>query len=61
MLVTKGLTIVKTHENQLLRHLVNLGRKKIMGALFTGANDMNTGLKITTQNSSEWNTIPQQI
>ena len=61
MLVTKVLTIVATHGNQPLRHLVNLGRKKSMGALFTGANGMNTGMQLTSQNISKCNTIPQQI
>ena len=49
MLVTQGLTIVATHGNQPLRHLVNIGQKKRTGALFTGANGMNTGLQLTTQ------------
>ena len=42
-------------------HLVNLGKKKIMGTLFTGANDMNTGLQLTAQKIAECNTVPQQI
>ena len=61
MFVTKGLTIVATHGNQLIQHLENLGRKKITGALFTGANVMNTGLQLTTQKFAKCNTIPQQI
>ena len=47
MLVTQGLTILETHGNQPLQHLVNLGQKKITGALFPGENGMNTGLKNT--------------
>ena len=35
-------------------------RKKTV-TLGTGANGMNTGPQLTTQNISEWNTIPQQI
>ena len=49
MLVTQGLTIVAAHGKQPLRHLVNLGRNKGTGTLFTGANGMNTGLQLTTQ------------
>ena len=60
MLITQGLTIVATHGNQPLLNMVNLGRKKITGAIFTGATGMNTGLKHTTKNISECNTIPQQ-
>ena len=61
MLVTQGLTIMATHGYQPLQHLVNLGLSKRTGALFTGANGMNTGLKLTTQKIDECNTIPQQI
>ena len=31
--------------------MVNIGGKKITGLLFTGANDINTGLQLTTQKS----------
>ena len=44
ILVKHGLTIVATHGNQPLQHLVNLGQRKITGTLFTGAYGMNTGL-----------------
>ena len=61
MLVTQGLAIVATHVNQLLWNLANIGLKKITGALFTGANVMNTVLQLTTKINSKCNTIPQQI
>ena len=61
MLVTPGLTIVSTYENQTIRHLVNLGRKKRTDTIFTGANGMNTGLQLTTQKIDECNTTPQHI
>ena len=51
MLVTQGLTIVATHVKKPLQHMVNIGGKKITGLLFTGANDINTGLQLTTQKS----------
>ena len=57
MLVTQGLTIVVEYGKQPLQHLVNLGWKKRTGELFTGANGMNTGLQLTTQKKSEYNTI----
>ena len=49
MAVTKLLTIVAAHEKKSLRHLVNIGRKKRMGALGTGENGMNTGPQHTIQ------------
>ena len=61
MFVTQGLSIVATHGNQPLRHLVNLRQKKRTGALLTDANGMNTGLHLTTQKIAECNTITQQI
>ena len=61
MLVTQGLIMVEAHGKQSLRHLVNIGRKKRTGALGTGENGTNTGLKITTQGISKCNTIPQKI
>ena len=61
MLITQVLTMVATHGKQPLQHLVDLGKKKITESLGAGANCINTGLKITTQNISECNTILQQI
>ena len=61
MLATQGLKILEDNGKQPLQHLVNLGQNKRTGALFTGANGMNTGLKLTTQKIDECNTIPQQI
>ena len=49
MLVKQGLTMVAAHGKKPLRHLVNLGRKKRMGALGTGTNVINTGMQLTTQ------------
>ena len=49
MLVTQGLTIVETHGKQPLQHRVNIGGKKRTGAIFTGADGMNTKLQLTTQ------------
>ena len=61
MLVAQVSTIVATHGKQPLQHLVNLGKNKITGTLFTGANGMNTGPQLTTQKIPKRNTIPQQI
>ena len=49
MLVPQGLTILVTNGNHPLQNMVNLGQKKITGALFAGASGMNTGLQLTTQ------------
>ena len=61
MVVTKALTMVADHGKKLVRHMVNLGRKKRMGALGTGANGANTGPQHTIKNISKYNMIPQQI
>ena len=58
MLVTKELKMVAAHGKKTLQNMVNLGQKKITGALGTGENGMNTGLQLTTQKIAEFNTIP---
>ena len=59
MVVTKALTMVASHGKQSLRHLVNIGRKKITGALGTGANGTNNGTQHTIQKIAKCNMIPQ--
>ena len=61
MLVTQDITILAAHEKKPLQHLVNIGRKKRTGALFTSENGTNNELQLTTQNIAECNMIPQQI
>ena len=60
-MLKQDLTIVAAHGKQPLRHMMNIGWKKRSGAIFTGANGMNTGLQLTNQKNSEFNKIPQQV
>ena len=49
LLLTISLTLVETHVNQLLQHLVNIGKKIRTGAPFSGSNGMNTELHLTSK------------
>ena len=60
MVVTKALTMVAAHGKQLLRHLVNLGRKKKTGKFFTDANGMNTGLQLTNKKMPNTTRYPKK-
>ena len=60
MLITQGLTIVAAYGKQPLRHIVNLGQRGKMGALFTGTNGMNTGLQLTTKKMPNTTRYPKK-
>ena len=60
MLVTQGLTIVAAHVKQPPRHLMNIRRNKITGALFASANDMSTGLQLTIKKNPNTTRYPNK-